>query len=116
MNKNSYQVISGVGVPPITHESVTVSWSPMTTLFRGSRTVGDSSADGLDIFMYEDVGDVSPGPASFTAVTRKVYSLFVVNFVTLWVVSTIFSVILVHLQRRGIQISVHFVFILSQKY
>lgn len=83
MDLNSYQVISGVGVPPITQDRVTVSPRPMTTLFRGSRTTGGSGADGFDIFMYGDVGDVSPNPASFAAVTRKVYSLFVVSFVTL---------------------------------
>lgn len=78
-----YQVISGAGVPPITQDRVTGSLRPMTTLFKGSRMTGGSAANGFDIFTYGDVGDVSPGPASFTAVTRKVYSLFVVNFVTL---------------------------------
>lgn len=99
-NKNSYQVMSGVGVPPMTQDKVTVSPRPTMTLFRGSRTTGGSAADGFVIFMYGEVGDVSPGPASFAAVTRKVYSLFVVNFVTLCVVSIIVSVTLVHLQIK----------------
>lgn len=98
MKENLYQVISGAGVPPMTHDRVTVSSRPTITLFRGSKMTGGSAADGFDIFMYGEVGDVSPGPASFRAVTRKVYSLFVINFVTLCVVSIIVSVTLVHLQ------------------
>lgn len=81
----------------MTQNRVTVSPRPTMTLFRGSRRTGGSAADGFVIFMYGEVGDVSPGPASFAAVTRKVYSLFVVNFVTVCVVSVIVSVILFHL-------------------
>lgn len=67
----------------MTQVKLMVSPRPTTTLFRGSKIIGGSAADGFVIFMYGEVGDVSPGPASFAAVTRKVYSLFVVNFVTL---------------------------------
>lgn len=81
----------------MTQNRVTVSPRPTMTLFRGSRRTGGSAADGFVIFMYGEVGDVSPGPASFAAVTRKVYSLFVVNFVTVCVVPVIVSVILFHL-------------------
>lgn len=67
----------------MTQVKLTVSPRPTTTLFKGSKIIGGSAADGFVILMYGEVGDVSPGPASFAAVTRKVYSLFVVNFVTL---------------------------------
>lgn len=88
----------GVGIPPITQESVTVSSNPTTTLWSGSRIVGGSDANSLEIFRYGVFGDASPGPASLTAVTRKVYSLLVVSLVSLCVVSFIVSVTLLHLE------------------
>lgn len=90
----------GAGIPPITQESVTVSPNPITTLWSASRIVGGSDADSLEIFKYGVFDDASPGPASLTAVTRKVYSLLVVNLVILYVVSFIVSVILLHLQME----------------
>lgn len=95
-----YHVIRGVGIPPITQESVTISPNPIMTLLSGSKTVGGSEANSLEILMYGVLGDASPGPASLTAVTRKVYSLSVIKLVSLYVVSLIVSVTLFHLEIK----------------
>lgn len=97
----NYHVIRGVGTPPITQESVTASSNPMTMLLSASRTVGGSDADSLEIFRYGVFRDASPGPASLTADTRKVYSLSVIKLVNLYVVSIIVSVILLHLEIKS---------------
>lgn len=93
-------MIRGAGIPPITQESVTVSPNPTTTLLSASRMVGGSDAGSLEIFRYGVFGDASPGPASLTAVTRKVYSLSVFNFVNLYVVSLIVFATSLHLKIK----------------
>lgn len=98
--KRVYHVIRGVGRPPITQESVTVSLNPITMLLRASRMVGGSDADNFEILIYGIFGDGSLDPASLTAVTRKVYSLSTVKFVSLYVISVIVSVILLHLRNH----------------
>jgi len=72
----------------------------MTILLSASRTVGGSDADNLEILRYGVFSDASPGPASLTAVTRKVYSLSVIKLINLYVVSIIVSVILLHLEIK----------------
>jgi len=98
--RKNYHVIRGVGTPPITQESVTTSFNPITMLLSASRTVGGSDADNLEILRYGVFGEASPDPAALTAVTRKVYSLSPIKFVNLYVVSIIVSVILLHLEIK----------------
>lgn len=95
-----YHAICGVGIPPIMQESVTVSPNPITMLLSASRMVGGSDADNLEILRYGIFGDGSPDPTSLTAVTRKVYSLSLIKFVSLYVVSLIVSLILLHLKNH----------------
>lgn len=82
MNEIIYHVISGAGDPLMTQESVTVSFKPTFILFSGSNIIGGSISDGFEIFRYCVSKDGSLRPILLTAVTRKVYSLLVVNFVT----------------------------------
>lgn len=97
----NYHVIRGVGIPPITQESVTASSNPITMLLSASRIVGGSDTESLEILRYGVFGDTSPNPASLTAVTRKVYSLSAIKFINLYVVSVIVSVILLHLKIKS---------------